>query len=482
MQDREFEKQVRQKMQELRVPPNADVWARVQADIRKKKRRRPLIIFLLLAGLMVGTAWLYFGVNWNGGKEVAVEGNKVEINNKEQEVSNKKQETDNKEAVNNKQETNNKQNGNTVSADKGDKPAGRDDNITNKNISSADRNISKTAVVKNNNKTVASKNKSNRKLPVTDTYVEDKKDSEKQESVYETLRGNASYLEVTQPPPLKAKTTPSVILDSSILKPADKKDLPLKPNEIKPLDSLAKKPFGARANNKKKDWEWGASAGVGYANAKTELSFAKSFGSLFSNAPTRDSFLFSPEVKGSIAFNVGGYVSKGIGKRLRVKAGLNYEYYSTTMQVGSFVDSAKAVNQATGNLTMVDAYYKSGDENKYTNSYHFVSVPLSVQWQVNRNAKRSIVWENGISLARLINSRSLQYDPFSRSYYKDKSAQNKTQWMASSSVLFRLLTKSNRHVYAGPQVQYAFTNLVKDADNKHLRYAGLKFMMSLNKN
>lgn len=479
MQDREFEKQVRQKMQELRFAPNADVWARVQADIRKKKRRRPLIIFLLLAGLMAGTAWLYFGVNWNGGKEhagVEVNNKKQETNNKERVTNNKEQGTNNKEHVaNNKEDINNKQNGNIISADKGDEPDDVNDNVTNGNINSIDRNISKITVVKNNNKTGASKNKSGRKLLVTDTSQEEK-------PLSEVLRGNASYLEVTQPEPIKAKTTPSVVFDSAIIKNINKKDLPLKPEEVKkPVDSMAKKPFGAKANNKKKDWEWGASAGVGYANAKTELSFAKSLGALFSNAPTRDSFLFSPEVKGSIAFNVGGYVSKAIGKRLRVKAGLNYEYYSTTMQVGSFVDSAKAVNQATGNLTVVNAYYNAGNDNKYTNAYHFISVPVSVQWQVNRNAKRSIVWENGVSVAQLVGSNSLQYDPLSRSYFQDKSAQNKTQWMASSSVLFRLLTKSNRHVYAGPQVQYAFTNLVKDADNKHLRYAGLKFMMSLNK-
>jgi hypothetical protein len=476
MQDPEFEKQVRQKMQELRFAPGTDVWARVQADIRKKKRRRPLIIFLLLAGLMTGGAWLYFGVDWNGGNQQV-----GELNNKEQITNNKETEINN----NNQTTPTQSNEATTTSTDK-------QDDFTNKNISNSDRNISKAVTTKDKNKKVASqimpKNAAVKKISNKEDFisadVENKKTPENEESGLPTLKGNASYLEVTPPDRMKAKTTPSIVFDSANIKPADKKDLPLKPEELKKqVDSLAKKPFGAKTNNnKKKNWEWGVSAGPGYANAKSELSLVKSIDRLFSTAATRDSFLFSPDVKGSLAFNVGGYISKGINKRLRVKAGLNYEYYSTTMQVGSFVDSAKAVNQATGNLTMVDAYYRSGNQNKYTNAYHYVSLPVSIQWQVNRNAKRSIVWENGVSIARLVSTNALQYDPFSHSYYKDKGAQNKTQWMGSSSILFRVATKSNRHVYAGPQVQYAFTNLIKDADNKHLRYAGLKVMMSMNKN
>src|SRR5688572_19429522 len=60
MHDREFEKQVQQKMQELRFQPGADVWARVQADVQKKRRRRPVLLWILFAGLMIGSAWILY--------------------------------------------------------------------------------------------------------------------------------------------------------------------------------------------------------------------------------------------------------------------------------------------------------------------------------------------------------------------------------------------------------------------------------------
>lgn len=460
MQDREFEKQVRQKMQELRFAPNTDVWARVQADIRKKKRRRPLIIFLLLAGLLAGSAWVYFGVNWNPGKEQV--GKAQATSDMEQGGSIKEQIINDKEEINNNKQI--AQPVTEVNIDKNNRAEVRDVSI-DKSISVNSNNISKRGLA-----SATQKNKPQAS------------DEKKEPSLNELLENNASWLHIKQPEPIKAKSTPSVVFDSTSSDKQAKSDS-VKPDDTKkPIDSLAKKPFGAKTNNnKKKNWEFGASAGVGYANAKQELSFAKSLDRLFSNAAIRDSFSFSPEVKGNIALNVGGYASKRIGKRLNLKAGLNYEYYSTSMQVGRFVDSSRAVNLSSGSLGMVDNYYRSGDQNKYTNKYHFISVPVSIQWQVNRNAKRSIIWENGISLARLIAAKSLQYDPVTSSYYRDKSQQNKTQWMASSAVLFRFATKNNRHVYAGPTVQYAFTNLTKDSDNKHLRYAGLKMMMSLNK-
>ena len=60
MQDREFEKQVQQKMQELHFAPNQEVWAQVQARIQKKKRRRPVVLWFLLAGLLVGGSWIVY--------------------------------------------------------------------------------------------------------------------------------------------------------------------------------------------------------------------------------------------------------------------------------------------------------------------------------------------------------------------------------------------------------------------------------------
>jgi hypothetical protein len=73
MHDSEFEKQVRQKMQELKFAPGSDVWTRVQADIQKKKRRRPVVLWFLLAGLLVGGSWVVYSGVLDGEKSIHAE-------------------------------------------------------------------------------------------------------------------------------------------------------------------------------------------------------------------------------------------------------------------------------------------------------------------------------------------------------------------------------------------------------------------------
>ncbi len=56
MQKNEFEKQVQQKMEELKVHPSDSVWLNIEASIAKTKRRRRVWIFLpaLLICLLCG--------------------------------------------------------------------------------------------------------------------------------------------------------------------------------------------------------------------------------------------------------------------------------------------------------------------------------------------------------------------------------------------------------------------------------------------
>src|SRR5206468_10848868 len=54
----EFEKQVRQKMEELDFVPSSPVWEKIEVQIRNKKDRRRLILWLPLLTLMIsGGIW-----------------------------------------------------------------------------------------------------------------------------------------------------------------------------------------------------------------------------------------------------------------------------------------------------------------------------------------------------------------------------------------------------------------------------------------
>jgi hypothetical protein len=58
MQENEFEKQVRKLMDDFQVSPSASVWEQVQARIMQRRRKWPLVLFLLLS--ILGTGYLIY--------------------------------------------------------------------------------------------------------------------------------------------------------------------------------------------------------------------------------------------------------------------------------------------------------------------------------------------------------------------------------------------------------------------------------------
>src|SRR5690349_15204419 len=59
MSDHEFEKKVQQKMDDLRLRPSDAVWAEVDRNLRRDKRRRRIVLWLPLMGILL-TAGGYF--------------------------------------------------------------------------------------------------------------------------------------------------------------------------------------------------------------------------------------------------------------------------------------------------------------------------------------------------------------------------------------------------------------------------------------
>src|SRR6476659_1890733 len=57
----EFEKQVQQKMEELKLVPSDPVWQKVEMQIQKKKDRRRMILWIPLFLLIAAGLW--FGIN-----------------------------------------------------------------------------------------------------------------------------------------------------------------------------------------------------------------------------------------------------------------------------------------------------------------------------------------------------------------------------------------------------------------------------------
>ena len=77
MQEQNFEKQVKQKMEELSLTPSEPVWKKVEEQIQKKRNRRRFFFWLPLTVLLIGGGlWILSGVKDNN--------NSIAITNQEQ--------------------------------------------------------------------------------------------------------------------------------------------------------------------------------------------------------------------------------------------------------------------------------------------------------------------------------------------------------------------------------------------------------------
>src|SRR5260221_12006298 len=86
MQENEFEKQVKQRMDEFRLRPSKPVWTEIEKELRGKRRRRfiliPLFAVLLVAGYF---GWqFYFTVNKvsSSAREISIKNNNNTDQNK----------------------------------------------------------------------------------------------------------------------------------------------------------------------------------------------------------------------------------------------------------------------------------------------------------------------------------------------------------------------------------------------------------------
>src|SRR6188474_2601985 len=71
MQEQNFEKQVRQKMEELSLTPSDPVWKKIEEQVRKKRDRRRLFFWLPVTVLLLSGGLWFVANNINTNNSVA---------------------------------------------------------------------------------------------------------------------------------------------------------------------------------------------------------------------------------------------------------------------------------------------------------------------------------------------------------------------------------------------------------------------------
>ena len=431
-----FGNKMQQKMDELRLSPNPQVWVEVERRIREKKKRRVIIFWFLFGGLLLaGGGYFLFNQPNNKKGSITINHNSVSTKNENTTVDTNPEENKKDNAFVIKDETE-KTKQEVVSVEKekipppqrAEKPKQKEQKaeITKTKPSSETKNDGQ-AVTKTNN------------VPETTNQPQINK---------------ADDPGIIEPPIEENDVVKQTKGDDQkpVEEKKDKIDTAAKNYVV--VEPVAKESKKKKDSTRKNKWELGLTGVLGSTKLTKgdflDIGSGTKSADMFSG-PTSGtgnpstapvSYADSIPLRGGY-WQFGIYAKRKIGKKTYFSTGLNIAAYTTKQKVGAYVDSVNVINNALRSQT-TDGFYRAGQSTVYKNRYYFFQVPLLIHWQLNKGEKVPIVWENGFVPSFLIASDALVYDKGSAKFFKDKRLYNDFNLVFHTALGVNLF-KDNKH-------------------------------------
>jgi len=510
----DFEKQVQQKMHELKFVPSDAVWPAVEREINQHKKRRVLFIWLpLLLLLLGGTLWLY-----RPGMQHAANKHPVAANSSNS-ITIKTDNTKNSSAVArpaHEQATSaSAAKSNTAplpsGANKATLPANESQQKNNSNVESAlNRNAVKKELVadggsqhqhsihspKNTGKAGNSFATVKKAFHKTIEPAKASHSILQKEQTGETAGVDAETTGSTTPSIKIAKSEKQAAVVNSPVAEAVIEDS-TSGNQSKNIagqvakESLqnmrkadtAKAIVQTKKTRAAQKIAWGISLQTGVS------SVSSGFPGLFSSSRYFDPATFansvnnnpgnitggtassaaSSAIRPGFSYAAGAFFRKPLGKRYSLQAGLNFNYYSSHVNTGAKIDTVAPMLQ-----------YRSGNAYPFTNRFYFIELPVTVEKEFGKTSRFAV--NGGLSFSWLAGSRALLYDAQHSVYTADKSLLNHFQLAVRAGVSYRFFPASIP-VEMGPQLNYNMSSIFrKDLyGSRQLFFGGVQAKIMLHK-
>ena len=445
MEENKFEKQVQQKMDELKIQPSDAVWKKIEVRIEKRKEHRwgLIILFLLIGITLCGGYWL-----WSARQQKFLGDNSAAKNSSVKDIG----QTSVKENKNIQRKIN---------------PVSE----------STNENNNEGATIKQPR--VENKNSTQNGKFLTPSRTKDKSNAKEKTSI--TSTGETEMIGDTSIE-TKASMTSSALSENVIDKPEDSlqgkvyvdsssksiaSDVPVSDH-----DTAAQKEPNAAVTKKsnKNKWKFGIllSGGMsGVGSHFLDLNDAPVYAAPGALSSGQQTGFSSPGSKSAFAFLAGLFVERQISKRSGLVAGINF----------------KSFNVSTGLNDSAGTYSSRSAANKYINRFNFIELPVSVKMLIGNEKKIPLYWQGGLVLSELINSNALQYNEYSGYYYQDNSIFNKTQFGFNTAFSVGLFPKQKTSILIGPYFYYNASKIGNEGlyNKKHFAFVGLQTQIIFHK-
>lgn len=488
MQDQEFEKQVHQKMEEIKILPSDAVWKEVEKRLHpRNKSRRWIWIPIFLFGIGIGGYLMYsnnpaFHQSLQPGSDVLLHNGNILKDNKDktehiEEVSKtttyKKQDTI--EIA--KLSTANKE---RYLSGKGNKPALSLQLTLPAPATHSGSHANKTAkpeinsLLQNNSMNSKTRDDLVENSSVTTQHLHNTESLSSELSGRRTddSSGNMSITKEPVAARVNLSIAPSYPVNTTLV--------------LRNVRVAINAP--AQKQQKKSGWEWGVSVRAGQSGV-TNGNFSNLFtngvvADMF-NSPNLGNFSVNPSaiyvppsvLKPGLGLSAGVLIIKQLTRRTSLSAGLHYTRFSTSHKVGKRItDSIVTLRNNSADQKSIEDYFRLGNTDSYQNKYHFIELPVLFETRLTGYRFVPVYWDLGVSFSRLISSNALHYDGNSKIYYKNNSLFNRNQFSIISGLPIGILLEERVTLKTGPVFQYNISNLINKAQSggRHLLFIGVK--------
>ncbi len=487
MEENNFEKQVQQKMDELKFTPSEAVWDHVKMNIEKRKSRRWLLLIFLFGSIALLSGLYYFSVKNDSSLNNKLAKNNAAIKaldslsiNKgsipTQESVLKKQRVSKEEKISKEQNASkNKNSHSKISAGSEFKKSNDYSHHSNTEVDILNRKNDQQKI-----KIPGLKEHENGNVIITATPPQS-------EVSHLNKINKQDSSNTVEPMPTSVTAENNIDSLSNIVNNKNTIDTSSSQDLAQQIQtqidtSTTQKPFKNPATKISKKWSVGFLLAGGISHVGNQfLGLGYVSADYLQNATPGSSqggSISTPsKVKNAFGFIAGVFFEKAMSPKTNFSIGINYKEFNTSNLVGQKIDSVLSYSSVNANK-------------RYNNNFKFIELPLKVKVQLGSNKKLPVYWSGGITLSQLIKSNALQFDPytsssdpFAKSYFTDNSFFNETLLGLNTALSASIFSNKKNTILAGPYFYYAASRLANEGlySKKHFVFFGLQTQIVFNK-
>lgn len=426
MESNNFEKEVGRRMNEFKLAPEEDVWARIEKEIASKKGTRKIILlFFLLAFISAGGFW------WTYYQSISKSPSTFE------------------NLV--KKKNSNKRNG--IILDNSVKNFQTKNSGLSKSSKRSAHISSVQPVSINSTKTISGKSD-----PVTSAKSVKTITSKSIKSISET-----SYEAVESLNEWQREVSNNICVPCKIINKPFVPDLTIsKRFQSQTLNAPPKvSPALTKQTNKKHAWRSGITFSAGASWIESMEPGALPAYYVQTSGFNTGSYYYMPgyvyyasrpsSFQSSFCFTAGVFAERNLSPKTNISVGLSY--------------------------------LQSSLQNNVRNNFEFAEVPVLFHFHVNRNVRFPLTLDAGLTAAQMVGSNARQYNYLYGRWYHDNDLFNKFQTNVGAGFSLAVSKRHEREIRFGPRFYYGLIPLANHGiyDGKHLHGLNIHAQMLFGK-